>query len=48
MFRLFEESGFKKVKSAVVPNFRFRHESTQNAAEGFGVKAGMMTALKPE
>ena len=48
MFRLLEETGFKRVKSAVVPGFRFRQESTQNAAEAYGVKAVMMTALKPE
>jgi hypothetical protein len=47
MFRLLEESGFKKVKSAVVPHFRFKQESTQNAAEAYGVKAVMMTAGKP-
>jgi hypothetical protein len=47
MFRLLEESGFSGVRSAVVPNFRFRKEATQNAAEEFGVKAVMMTALKP-
>ena len=47
MFRLLEESGFTKVKSAVVPNFRFRKQSTQNSAEAFGVKAVMMTARKP-
>ena len=47
MFRLLEESGFKKVKSAVVPHFRFRQNSTQNAAEAYGVKAVMMTAGKP-
>ena len=47
MFRLLEESGFKKVKSAVVPHFRFKHTSTQNAAEAYGVKAVMMTADKP-
>ena len=47
MFRLLEEAGFKKVKSAVVPNFRFRKDATQNAAEGYGVKAVMMTAIKP-
>jgi len=35
------------VRSAVVPGFRFRHDSTRNAAESFGVKAVMMTALKP-
>lgn len=48
MFRLLEETGFKRVKSAVVPGFRFRQASTQNAAEAYGVKAVMMTALKPE
>ena len=47
MFRLFEESGFTKVKSAVVPGFRFRKASTQGSAESFGVKAVMMTAVKP-
>ena len=47
MFRLFEESGFVRVRSAVVPRFRFRKESTQNSAEAYGVKAVMMTALKP-
>ena len=47
MFRLLEESGFRKVKSAVVPHFRFRQQSTQNSAEAYGVKAVMMTALKP-
>jgi len=47
MFRLFEEAGFTKVRSAVVPNFRFRETSTQNAAEAYGVKAVMMTAQKP-
>jgi len=48
MFRLLEETGFTKVQSAVVPGFSFRKESTRNAAEAFGVKAVMMTALKPE
>lgn len=47
MFRLLEESGFERVRSAVVPNFRFRMQSTQNSAEAFGVKAVMMTAQKP-
>ncbi len=47
MFRLLEESGFRQVRSAVVPNFRFRKSATQNAAEGYGVKAVMMTAKKP-
>ena len=46
MFRLFEETGFKRVRSAVVPGFRFRKASTQDAAESFGVKAVMMTAMK--
>ncbi len=48
MFQLLEDSGFTRVKSAVVPGFRFRRESTQNNAEDYGVKAVMMTALKPE
>ncbi len=48
MFRLFEETGFARVRSAVVPGFRFRKGSTQDAAEQFGVKAVMMTARKPE
>ena len=42
-----EESGFEKVKSAVVPGFRFKKESTRNAAESYGVKAVMFTAVKP-
>jgi hypothetical protein len=47
MFRLMEETGFTRVRSAVVPNFRFRKQSTQNAAEAYGVKAVMMMAQKP-
>lgn len=47
MFNLLEESGFSRVKSAVVPHFRFRQQSTQSSAEAFGVKAVMMTASKP-
>lgn len=47
MFRLLEAAGFTKVRSAVVPGFRFRKDSTQNAAEAYGVKAVMMTASKP-
>ena len=43
-----EESGFGRVKSAVVPHFRFRQHSTQNSAEAYGVKAVMMTASKPD
>ncbi|HUP19651.1 MAG TPA: hypothetical protein VM778_06830 [Gemmatimonadota bacterium] len=48
MFRLLEESGFNRVRSAVVPHFAFRKASTQNSAEAYGVKAVMMTAQKPE
>jgi hypothetical protein len=48
MFALLEQAGFTRVRSAVVPGFRFRKESTQNAAEAYGVKAVMMTALKPD
>ena len=47
MFRLLEESGFARVRSAVVPGFRFRSPSTQGSAEAYGVKAVMMTALRP-
>jgi hypothetical protein len=47
MFKLLEQSGFTRVRSAVVPGFRFRKQSTQNSAEAYGVKAVMMTALKP-
>ena len=47
MFRLLEEAGFIRVRSAVVPQFRFRKQATQNSAEAYGVKAVMFTALKP-
>ena len=47
MFRLLEESGFERVRSAVVPNFRFRKGATQDAAEAYGVKAVAMTGIKP-
>jgi hypothetical protein len=47
MFRLLEETGFTRVRSAVVPGFRFRKQSTQDAAEAYGVKSVMMTGLKP-
>lgn len=47
MFELFEDAGFARVRSAVVPGFRFRKESTRDAAEAYGVKAVMMTARKP-
>jgi hypothetical protein len=47
MFELLEKAGFSGVRSAVVPRFRFRKESTQNAAEAYGVKAVMLTAAKP-
>jgi hypothetical protein len=48
LFALLEQAGFQRVKSVVVPRFRFRHQSTQNAAEAYGVKAVLMTARKPE
>lgn len=48
MFSLLEQSGFAKVRSAVVPGFQFRKTATQNSAEAYGVKAVMMTALKPD
>jgi len=46
MFDLLEEAGFTRVRSAIVPGFRFRNDSTRNAAEAYGVKAVMMTARK--
>lgn len=48
MFRLLEESGFRKVKSVVVPRFRFRKDATQRSAEAYGVKAVLFTAIRPE
>jgi hypothetical protein len=36
-----------KVRSAVVPGFTFKKESTRNAAESYGVKAVIFTASKP-
>ncbi|HEX6132745.1 MAG TPA: hypothetical protein VFZ24_02105 [Longimicrobiales bacterium] len=47
MFDLLERTGFKRVRSAVVPGFRFRKASTQDSAEAYGVKAVMVTAMKP-
>lgn len=47
MFQLLEDAGFKGVRTAVVPGFRFKKESTRNAAEEYGVKAVMITAAKP-
>ncbi len=48
MFRLIEDAGFTRVRSAVVPGFRFRKGSTQDAAEEFGVKAVHFTALRAD
>jgi len=47
MFALFDAAGFTRVKSAVVPGFRFRKSSTQDSAEAYGVKAVLFTAQKP-
>ena len=47
MFTLFEEAGFARVKSVVVPHFAFKHTATRNAAEAYGVKAVLFTAEKP-
>jgi hypothetical protein len=47
VFGLFDDAGFTRVRSTVVPGFRFKKESTRNAAEGYGVKAVLFTALKP-
>lgn len=48
MFTLLEQTGFRRVRSTVVPGFRFRKQSTQNAAEEYGVKAVLFTARKPK
>ncbi len=48
MFDLLESAGFERVRSIVVPHFRFRKASTQNTAEGYGVKAVLFTGRKPE
>ena len=48
MFTLFEDAGFKRVRSTVVPGFAFRKPSTRDAAEAYGVKAVLFTAQKPE
>ena len=47
MFALLEDTGFKRVRSTVVPGFTFRKESTRDAAEAYGVKAVLFTAQKP-
>jgi hypothetical protein len=47
MFALFDHAGFQRVKSAVVPGFRFRKASTQDSAEAYGVKAVLFIAQKP-
>ena len=48
MFTLLEDAGFKRVRSVIVPGFKFRKASTQNSAEAYGVKAVLFTALKPD
>lgn len=47
MFALFEDAGFKRVRSTVVPGFTFRKDSTRDAAEAYGVKAVLFTTQKP-
>ncbi len=47
MFRLLEETGFTKVRSVVVPRFRFRKASTQSAAEAYCVMAVLFTGSRP-
>ena len=46
MFSLLEAAGFQRVKSVVVPRFRFRNPATQSAAESYGLKAVLITASK--
>jgi hypothetical protein len=48
MFGLFEDAGFKRVRSTIVPGFAFRKPSTRDEAETYGVKAVLFTAVKPE
>ncbi len=48
MFTLFEDPGFKRVRSTIVPGFAFRKASTRDAAEAYGVKAVLFTAQKPD
>src|SRR2546425_719023 len=45
MFRLLEETGFRRVRAAAVPRFRVCKETTQKLAAAHPVKAVMMTAL---
>jgi hypothetical protein len=47
VFELLESAGFQRVRSTIVPGFAFRKESTRDAAEGYGVKAVLLTAQKP-
>lgn len=47
MFALFENAGFKRIRSTIVPGFTFRKDSTRDAAEEYGVKAVLFTAEKP-
>ena len=47
MFELLAAAGFKRVRSAVVPGFRFSKDSTRDAAEEFGVKSVLFTAERP-
>ncbi len=47
MFALLEATGFKRIRAAVVPGFRFRKDSTRDAAEEYGVKAVLFTAERP-
>jgi hypothetical protein len=47
MFTLLEAAGFQRVRSTIVPGFRFRKESTRDAAEEYGVKAVLFIAQRP-
>jgi hypothetical protein len=46
MFALFEEAGFTRVRSTIVPGFAFRKVSTRDSAEAYGVKAVLFTAQR--
>ena len=47
MFGLLADAGLKRVRSTIVPGFRFSKDATRHAAEEFGVKAVLFTAERP-
>ena len=47
MLDLLAATGFRRIRSTIVPGFRFRKDSTRDAAEEYGVKAVLVTAERP-